>query len=284
MDVVDLPLEQLIPYARNPRKNDSAVATVAASLKEFGWRQPIVVDEEMVILAGHTRLEAARQLGLTTAPVHIARGLTPAQARAYRLMDNRASENAEWDEALLGLELGDLQGDGFDLGAHRLRRRRAEPAAGRAWRRGWRSRGRGRYSGDAGGPGQPAGRSLAARAAPSALRRLHGSDRRRAGAGQRDPAADGQRSTLRGGVRPELAQPGRGRQDQAHRQGAERRPRRLARGLGALPGRRRLCLAWGAARGDRRREPGGRGLRDPQPDHLGQGAAGAQSRRLSLAT
>ena len=115
MDVVDLPLERLIPYARNPRKNAAAVATVAASLKEFGWRQPIVVDEEMVILAGHTRLEAARQLGLTTAPVHIARGLTPAQARAYRLMDNRASENAEWDEALLGLELGDLQGDGFDL-------------------------------------------------------------------------------------------------------------------------------------------------------------------------
>ena len=115
MDVVDLPLERLIPYARNPRKNESAVATVAASLREFGWRQPIVVDEEMVILAGHTRLEAARQLGLASAPVHIARGLTPAQARAYRLMDNRASENAEWDEALLGLELGDLQGDGFDL-------------------------------------------------------------------------------------------------------------------------------------------------------------------------
>jgi ParB-like nuclease domain len=115
MDVVDLPVARLIPYARNPRKNAAAVATVAASLKEFGWRQAIVVDEEMVILPGHARLEAARQLGLPTAPVHIARGLTPAQARAYRLMDNRASENAEWDEALLGLELGDLQGDGFDL-------------------------------------------------------------------------------------------------------------------------------------------------------------------------
>ena len=89
MDVIALPLEQLIPYARNPRQNESAIATVAASLKEFGWRQPIVVDEEMVILAGHTRLEAARQLGLTEVPVHIARGLTPAQARAYRLMDNR---------------------------------------------------------------------------------------------------------------------------------------------------------------------------------------------------
>ena len=213
MDVVELPLEQLIPYARNPRKNDSAVATVAASLKEFGWRQPIVVDEEMVILAGHTRLEAARQLGLTAAPVHIARGLTPAQARAYRLMDNRASENAEWDEALLGLELGDLQGDGFDLGADRLRRRRAEPAARRARRRGRQPRGRGRGPGDAGRPGQPAGRSLAARTAPAALRRLHGGDRRRAGARRGDPAADGQRSALRGGVRPELAQPGRGRQD-----------------------------------------------------------------------
>jgi ParB-like chromosome segregation protein Spo0J len=114
--VVHLPLEQLIPYARNPRENAAAVATVAASLKEFGWCQPIVVDEAMVILAGHTRLEAARQLGLKSVPVHIARGLTPAQAKAYRLMDNRSSENAEWDEALLGLELGDLQGDGFDLG------------------------------------------------------------------------------------------------------------------------------------------------------------------------
>src|SRR5687767_227792 len=115
MDIIALPLEKLIPYARNPRRNARAIATVAASLKEFGWRQPLVVDEDMVILAGHTRLEAARQLGLSSAPVHIARGLTPAQARAYRLMDNRASENAEWDEALLGLELGDLQGDGFDL-------------------------------------------------------------------------------------------------------------------------------------------------------------------------
>jgi DNA modification methylase len=115
MDIIDLPLERLIPYARNPRRNESAIATVAASLREFGWRQPIVVDEDMVILAGHTRLEAARQLGLASAPVHVARGLTPAQAKAYRLMDNRAAENAAWDEALLGLELGDLQGENFDL-------------------------------------------------------------------------------------------------------------------------------------------------------------------------
>ena len=116
MDVVDLPLEQIIPYARNPRRNEKAVATVAASIAEFGWRQPIVVDEHMVVLAGHTRLEAARQLGLETAPVHIAKGLTEAQARAFRIMDNRSSENAEWDNALLGLELGDLLEAEFDLG------------------------------------------------------------------------------------------------------------------------------------------------------------------------
>ena len=64
MDVLDLPLEQIIPYARNPRNNAQAIATVAASIQEFGWRQPIVVDEAMVVLAGHTRLEAARKLGL----------------------------------------------------------------------------------------------------------------------------------------------------------------------------------------------------------------------------
>ena len=116
MDVIDLPLGQIIPYARNPRRNEKAVATVAASIAEFGWRQPIVVDEHMVVLAGHTRLEAARQLGLETAPVHIAKGLTDAQARAFRIMDNRSSENAEWDNALLGLELGDLLEAEFDLG------------------------------------------------------------------------------------------------------------------------------------------------------------------------
>jgi DNA modification methylase len=115
MDVIDLPLRQIIPYARNPRRNEKAIATVAASIKEFGWRQPIVVDEAMVVLAGHTRLAAAQQLGLETAPVHIAKGLSEAQARAFRIMDNRSGENAEWDNDLLGLELGDLQAADFDL-------------------------------------------------------------------------------------------------------------------------------------------------------------------------
>jgi ParB-like chromosome segregation protein Spo0J len=116
MDVIDLPLEQIIPYARNPRRNEKAVATVAASIAEFGWRQPIVVDERLIVLAGHTRLEAARQLGLDTVPVHVAKGLSEHQARAFRIMDNRSSENAEWDDELLGLELGDLLEGDFDLG------------------------------------------------------------------------------------------------------------------------------------------------------------------------
>ena len=116
MDVVELPLGQIIPYARNPRRNEQAIATVAASIQEFGWRQPIVVDEDHVVLAGHTRLAAAQQLGLDTAPVHVAKGLSEAQARAFRIMDNRSSENAEWDEGLLNLELADLLEAEFDLG------------------------------------------------------------------------------------------------------------------------------------------------------------------------
>ena len=115
MDVNELPLGQIIPYARNPRQNEKAIATVAASIAEFGWRQPIVVDENMVILAGHTRLAAAQQLGLKFAPVHVAKGLTETQAQAFRIMDNRSAENAEWMEDLLSLELSDLLDADYDL-------------------------------------------------------------------------------------------------------------------------------------------------------------------------
>ena len=116
MEVTMWPLERIIPYARNARKiPPEAVDKVAASIKEFGWRQPIVVDREDVIVCGHTRLLAARKLGLSTAPVHVADNLTPAQVRAYRLLDNRSHEETTWDEDLLGLELLDLKGLGFDL-------------------------------------------------------------------------------------------------------------------------------------------------------------------------
>ncbi len=115
MDVVETPIHKLVPYARNPRHNEDAIATVAASLAEFGWRQPIVVDEDMVIVVGHTRYEAAKRIGMTSVPVHVAHGLTPAQLRAYRLMDNRSHQNASWDDELLKLELADLKLDEFDL-------------------------------------------------------------------------------------------------------------------------------------------------------------------------
>jgi DNA modification methylase len=115
MDVVSLPLDQVHPYQGNPRRNKDAVAKVAASIREFGFRQPIVVDADGVVIAGHTRLLAARELGLDSVPVHVAQGLTPAQVRAYRLADNRTNEEASWDEALLAEELRALEAVGFDL-------------------------------------------------------------------------------------------------------------------------------------------------------------------------
>ena len=97
---------QPIPYAQNPRlPTKSAVAKVATSLQEFGWRQPIVVDVGGVIVAGHKRLLAAQSLKMDRVPVHVARDLTPAQAKAYRLMDNRAGEDSEWDLELLASEM-----------------------------------------------------------------------------------------------------------------------------------------------------------------------------------
>ncbi len=117
MKVESRPIDEILPYARNPRDNDAAVDAVAASLKEFGWRQPIVIDEEGVIIAGHTRYKAARRLGMVEVPVHVAKGLTPAQAKAYRLADNRTADYAAWDEELLPLELADLSALEYDLAA-----------------------------------------------------------------------------------------------------------------------------------------------------------------------
>ena len=104
------------PYEQNPRQNDQAVDAVAASLKEFGFRQPIVVDEAGVIIVGHTRWKAAQKLGLKQVPVHVARDLTPEQVRAYRIADNQTATLAEWDMELLPIELRDLQSLDFDLG------------------------------------------------------------------------------------------------------------------------------------------------------------------------
>jgi hypothetical protein len=113
--IVMMPVADLVPYARNPRKNDGAVDAVASSIKEFGFQQPIVVDPEHVIVVGHTRYLAAQKLKLTEVPVIVAEGLSPAQLKAYRIADNRAHEFAAWDSDLLKLEVAELAEAGFDL-------------------------------------------------------------------------------------------------------------------------------------------------------------------------
>jgi len=108
-------IDQVHPYEKNPRKNAMAVDAVAASLQEFGFRQPIVVDEAGVIVVGDTRYKAALKLGLTQVPVHVATDLTPEQARAYRIADNKTNELAEWDLDLLPVEIGELRDAGYNL-------------------------------------------------------------------------------------------------------------------------------------------------------------------------
>tara|TARA_R110000822_G_scaffold116027_3_gene247892 strand:- start:3056 stop:3571 length:516 start_codon:yes stop_codon:yes gene_type:complete len=115
MEIKNVATNTVIPYARNPRQNQGAIAKVAASIKEFGWQQPIVVDSEMVIIAGHTRLSAAQSLDLTEVPVFIANDLTPLQVKAYRIADNRVGQEADWDHDLLTLELKDLLSEEYDL-------------------------------------------------------------------------------------------------------------------------------------------------------------------------
>ena len=119
MKIVMMPVEDLVPYETNPRRNDKAVDVVAKSIEEFGFRVPIIVDANNVIVCGHTRRLAALRLGLTRVPVCVAQDLTPDQIRAYRLADNRVAELAEWDEDLLKEEIAriqgvDLSGLGFD--------------------------------------------------------------------------------------------------------------------------------------------------------------------------
>lgn len=102
------PIKSIRPYEKNPRRNDEAVDAVAASIREFGWQQPIVVDRDGVIIAGHTRYKAAKKLKCDTVPVVVADDLTEDQVKAYRLADNKTGELAEWDMALLDDELAAL--------------------------------------------------------------------------------------------------------------------------------------------------------------------------------
>ncbi len=115
MNIEMRPITDIRPYENNPRQNDAAVDAVAESIKEFGFRQPIVVDTEGVIVCGHTRYKAAQKLGLTEVPVHIATDLPPAQIKAYRIADNKTADLATWDYELLPIELAKLQEANFDL-------------------------------------------------------------------------------------------------------------------------------------------------------------------------
>jgi len=115
MKIKNTDINDIKPYDKNPRNNANSIDKVADSIAEFGFRQPIVVDEDMIVLAGHTRLLASKQLGLKKVPVHIAEGLTNAQKKAYRIMDNKSSEDSEWDKGLLNLEIKDLIEDNYDL-------------------------------------------------------------------------------------------------------------------------------------------------------------------------
>ena len=119
MNIIQLPLKEIHPYERNPRKNDGAVQAVAESIKQYGFLVPLVVSAEHEIITGHTRYKAAQALKLKTIPCVIADELTEEQIRAFRLVDNKVGELAEWDVDLLPLELADIAGDmsvfGFDI-------------------------------------------------------------------------------------------------------------------------------------------------------------------------
>ena len=113
MKIEYYPIDQLIPYNKNPRKNLN-VDKVADSLKEFGFQQPIVVDKDMVVIVGHTRLEASKKLKLDKVPVIIA-DISPKKAKAYRIADNRLNQDSSWDFHLLNTEFGDLLDNHYDL-------------------------------------------------------------------------------------------------------------------------------------------------------------------------
>ena len=120
MQIVEKGIKDIKPYEKNPRKNDSAVDAVANSISQFGFKVPVVIDNDNVIICGHTRYKAAKKLGLEAVPCVVADDLTEEQIKAYRLADNKVSELAEWDIDLLGEELDgifdiDMSDFGFDL-------------------------------------------------------------------------------------------------------------------------------------------------------------------------
>ena len=116
MNIKNMKIETLKPYENNPRNNDGAVEYVANSIKKFGFKVPIVVDKDNVIVSGHTRYRASLELGLKEVPVVVADDLTPEQIKAFRLADNKVAEKSSWDYGKLGIEIEDLLNlDDLDL-------------------------------------------------------------------------------------------------------------------------------------------------------------------------
>ena len=116
MEIVNVKLSEITPYANNPRVNDEAVAAVVASIRKFGFIGAIILNKDKVIINGHTRVKAMKELGAETIPAVIVDHLTPEQENALRIADNKTGEIAEWDEALLKAELKALQDAGFEVG------------------------------------------------------------------------------------------------------------------------------------------------------------------------
>jgi ParB-like chromosome segregation protein Spo0J len=117
LDIALRPIAELLPYIRNPRAHsEEQISQLAASMREFGWVNPVLVDEEGTILAGHGRILAARRIGWLEAPVMVARGWSEAKRRAYVIADNKLTLNASWDVALLDAEIQALRDDEFAIG------------------------------------------------------------------------------------------------------------------------------------------------------------------------
>jgi hypothetical protein len=112
MDITELPLSEIKPYPNNPRKNKKGIAAVKRSIEAFGFTQPLILNAERVILCGHTRYEAAKELNLSTVPVIIKTDLTPKQEQAYRIADNRVTQETDWDKWKLRSEFNELFSDG----------------------------------------------------------------------------------------------------------------------------------------------------------------------------
>ena len=115
MEIKYIPISEIIPYDKNPRKNDEAIEIVAKSIKEFGFINPIILDDENIVVAGHTRLKAAMKLGITEIPILRVDNLSNEQIAAFRIMDNKSSEKASWDYEVLKAEFTDLKEAGVDL-------------------------------------------------------------------------------------------------------------------------------------------------------------------------